>query len=362
MKILVGIGHPAHFHYSKFVIKELQSQGHQVIIATRDVPIIKRLLEAEGISYYNLGKKGKGIYAKLFRQLGVYLKLLWIVWSKGINVGIGSPMFISPISKLSRIKSINMDDDDDEVSKFASFSHPFSDAILTPEAIRGHRKGNNAIFYAGCHELAYLHPNWFTPDELVLKKAGLHRAEKFFILRFVAFQAYHDGGHYGISIDQKRRIIKLLSQYGRVIITSEHEIEPEFEQYRLPVPPEEILSLMYYATMFIGDSQTMTSEAAIMGVPALKCNTFAGKLSVPNELEQKYGLCYAYHPDSFEQFYEHIERLLKQPDLKKIWMEKREKFLSDKIDVSSFFTWFIENYPESKKVMTENPDYQYNFR
>lgn len=362
MKVLVGIGHPAHFHYSKYVIKELQSHGHQVYIATRDVPIIIRLLDAKGLPFYNLGKKGKGIYGKLFKQIGVYAKLLWIVWSKGINIGIGSPMLISPLSKLSRMKSINMDDDDDEVSKFAAFSHAFSSTILTPEAIKGHRKGDNAVFYAGCHELAYLHPNQFTPDISVMEKAGLEKGDIFFVLRFVAFQAYHDGGHFGISLEQKRRIINLLSKYGRVIITSEKEIEPEFEQYRLPVPPEEILSLMFYATMFIGDSQTMTSEAAIMGVPALKCNTFAGRLSVPNELEQEYGLCYAYHPDDFEKFYKHIESLLKQSDLKEEWMKKRERFLKDKIDVSAFFTWYIENYPQSKQIMIEKPEYQYNFK
>ena len=36
--------------------------------------------------------------------------------------------------------------------------------------------------------------------------------------------------------------------------------------------------------------------------------------------------------------------------------------LDDNIDVTSFFTWFIENYPESQKIMKENPGYQYEFK
>jgi hypothetical protein len=36
--------------------------------------------------------------------------------------------------------------------------------------------------------------------------------------------------------------------------------------------------------------------------------------------------------------------------------------LSEKIDVTAFLVWFIENYPESVTVMRQNPDYQYNFR
>ena len=83
---------------------------------------------------------------------------------------------------------------------------------------------------------------------------------------------------------------------------------------------------------------------------------------MPNELEQKYGLCYAYQPNGFDSFYAHIERLLKQPDLKKEWMEKRKVFLQDKIDVSAFFTWYIENYPKSKQIIKMDPDYQQNFR
>lgn len=361
MNILIDIGHPAHVHLLRQTSEELKRHGHQVFFSVRDIPVAKRLMNFYGMEYIDLGKKKDSIIGKGMTILKQDMKLLWFVWRNKIDVGLSSGIVLSHVSKLSKMKSFVFDDDDDAAEPLVvKYAHPYSNVVFTPSAII--RKTQNALYYDGCHELAYLHPNHFKPDVSVLERARLQVGDKFFILRFVAFKGHHDVGHGGISKEQKRCIVKLLAQFGRVIITSEREIEPEFELYRLPVPPEEIHSLMYYATMFIGDSQTMTSEAAIMGVPALKCNTFAGKLSVPNELEQKYGLCYAYHPDSFEQFYEHIERLLKQPDLKKIWMEKREKFLSEKIDVSSFFTWFIENYPESKKVMTENPDYQYNFR
>lgn len=36
--------------------------------------------------------------------------------------------------------------------------------------------------------------------------------------------------------------------------------------------------------------------------------------------------------------------------------------LNDKIDVTAFLIWFIENFPESKDLMTENPDFQLQFR
>lgn len=363
MNILVDIGHPAHVHLMKYTIKELQRDGHKVIITTKEVPIILRLLEKEGFSYVTLGKKGKGLFYKLLFQLKFYAKMLRIIRKEKIEIGTGTSMSIPLLSKLSKMKSINMDDDDDEVQSISvRFVHPFSDVRLTPDAIIGHRKSHAALFYAGCHELAYLHPKRFTPDETVLRKCGLKRGDVYFIMRFVAFQAYHDNGQYGLSKEQKKQIVDLLSKYGRVIITSERELDPEFEPYRLPVPPEDMHSLMAYASLFVGDSQTMTSEAAILGVPAVKCNTFAGHLSVPNELEYKYGLCFSYQPEDFDRCYERVKSLLDSPDTRKEWEEKRSRFLNDKIDVSAFFTWFIEKYPESKEIMLDNPNFQLRFK
>ena len=363
MNILVDIGHPAHVHLLKGTIKNLQRDGHHVIITIKSMPIVKRLLDAEGLDYVDLGGKGNSMMSKMWRQLVFDWKIWRLCIKHKIDVATGSSASITRVSKLCKTASINMDDDDDEVQPIlVHFSHPFSDVRLTPSAIIGHRKSKKAVFYDGTHELAYLHPNRFSPDPTVLSKAGLKEGERFFIMRFVAFKAYHDSGQGGLSIKQKKKLIDLLKPNGRVIITSEKEIEPEFEEYRLPVPPEEILSLMAYASLFLGDSQTMTSEAAILGVPSLKCNTFAGKLSVPNELEQKYELCYAYLPEEFDQFYDHVKRLLEDPYTKDEWKEKRERFLADKIDVTAFFTWFIENYPESRKIMREDPDYQKRFR
>ena len=262
------------------------------------------------------------------------------------------------------MKSFIFGDDDDEVAQLAvKYGFPYAEAVLSPSALgTAHRKTPKAIFYAGYHELAYLHPNVFTPDESVLSKMGIKKGERFFILRFVALKAYHDVGQQGISFSQKKQLIDMLENYGRVIITSEKNIEPEFEKYKLTVPAEDMHSLMYYSSLYIGDSQTMASEAAVLGVPSLRCNTFVGRIAYLEEEEHKYGLTYGFTPDRFDQLLDKARELLQDPDTKSVWEEKRRKMLSEKIDVSAFFTWFIENYPNSKAVMKENPDYQFSFK
>ena len=36
--------------------------------------------------------------------------------------------------------------------------------------------------------------------------------------------------------------------------------------------------------------------------------------------------------------------------------------MEEKIDVTDFMVWFIENYPESNRIVKKDPNYQYNFK
>jgi hypothetical protein len=362
-RVLIEVNHPGQVHLIKNLYFELIGNGHFVIVTTKKNHSIELLLEKYGIPYQIIGRKGNNVITKLINQFIHDFNALKIAKRNKIEIGVGSSITNDHLSFFSKLNSIHLSDDDEEVVPFVSkFSYPFADVILAPDCTKFTKSGSKVLGYAGYHELAYLHPSRFQPDESVINKYGIHTDEKFFVLRFVALKGHHDAGHKGISLEQKRTLISLLLQKGKVFITTEKPIEPEFEQYRIPVSPEKIHHFLYYATMFLGDSQTMSSEAAIIGTPALKCNTFAGKLSVPNELEKKYNLCFSYHPDNFGEFLEKTKELLNQPNLKASWKQRQALLLKEKIDVTAFFTWFIENYPESAKIMKENPNYQYSFK
>ena len=344
MNILIDIGHPGHVHLLHGVAAEMKKRGHKVFYSVRDIPVAKRLMEHYGMTpWVDLGGKKDSLMGKAQTVLSQDMQLLRFVRKNHIDLGLSSGLVLSHVSRLTKMKAFMFDDDDDAAEPLVTkYGHPLSDIVFTPDCI--HRKTKHAVYYAGTHELAYLHPNRFTPDPSVLQHAGLTEGERFFIMRFVALKGHHDVGQAGLSLEQKRALVDLLKAHGRVIITSERAVEPEFEPYRLPVPPEEIHSLMAYSSMFVGDSQTMTSEAAILGVPALKCNTFAGRLSVPNMLEDKYGLCYAYLPERFEDMLAQIRHLLDMPSgsLHAEWQAKRQRMLQEMIDPTEFFINHIE--------------------
>jgi predicted glycosyltransferase len=363
LTILIDIGHPAHVHYYRNLVRELENKGNKVIWTVKNLDTAKLLLDFYGFRYTVLPSKADRLPLKIFRQLLYDLILFNIYRKEKVNIAIGTSVTIAHISKISKIKSIVFDDDDDNIQPLVTkFANPFASTLLSPDALTGNRKRKDTIYYPGYHELAYLHPNRFKPDPLVLLNAGLNSSEPFFVMRFNVFKAHHDIGVKGLSLDQKLRMVEILKPHGKILITTERGIEPELKAYQLKISPEKVHSLMYYATMFLGDSQTMTSEAAILGTPAIKCNSYAGRLSVPNELENKYHICYSFLPQQFDLMLEKINELIYKQDLKKEWHIRRDRMLKDKIDVTSFWTWFVENYPQSTQILKENPEYLERFK
>ncbi|MBP6663071.1 MAG: DUF354 domain-containing protein [Paludibacter sp.] len=361
MNILIDIAHPAHVHLIKNTYYELINKGHKVIVTVKDIPSAIQLLNIFEIPFIYLGGKSDSLIGKAFLQLKFNYLLWQVVVREKINIAFGSSLTIAQLSKYTKVKSIILDDDDDDVEPlFVKYAHPAADHILSPAcAIRRTQK---MIGYSGYHELAYLHPNRFNPDESVLSEIGVQPGEKYFILRFNAFKAHHDVGVQGLSLENKRQLISLLERHGKVFITTERNIDDEFKPYQLKVSPDKAHSLMYYATMLVGDSQTMTSEAAVLGTPAIRCNTFVRRISYLEEEEFKYNLTYGFLPENSDSLFSKINELLEMPNIKNEWKKRRENMLKDKIDVTAFFTWFIENYPQSAQIMRENPDYQYKFK
>jgi predicted glycosyltransferase len=352
MNVLVDIGHPAHVHLYRHFINEIRRKGAEVTVTVRDIATAKSLLEIFGLDYIELGRKRDTFSGKLADQISYDFQVLKIIRQRRINIGVGSSIVLPHVSAVTHMHSIVLDDDDDEVEPlFRYFAHPFATTLLSPDVLRNKRSRKSTLFYPGYHELAYLHPSVFTPDEDVLGSAGIKPGERYFILRFNAFRAHHDQGAHGLTREQKLRLVERLKPEGRIFITAERDIGSEFEEYRLKVSPEKIHSLISYATILIGDSQTMSSEAAVLGTPSLRMNSFAGRISYLEEEEQKYGLTYAFKPYEFDRLLTRLDELLSFPNLKQEWQHRRSGMLADKINVTAFLVWFVENYPGSIKTM-----------
>ena len=88
---------------------------------------------------------------------------------------------------------------------------------------------------------------------------------------------------------------------------------------------------------------------------------FVGKISVLEKLEHKYSLTFGIKSTDPEKLYKKIDDLFLMPNRKKEFQLRRQKMLVESIDVTAFMVWFVENYPNSVKIMKDNPDYQWKF-
>ena len=363
MKILIDIGHPAHVHYYRNLANELEKRGYMVFWTVKDIDIAKRLLTYYGFNYFVLPKKSDRLFGKIWKQFLYDFIILRICIKNRIDIAIGTSVSVAHVSKISRVKSIIFDDDDDDVQPLVTkYVNPYADILVSPGALTGKRKRLDTIYYPGYHELAYLHPNRFSPDPGVLTELGIKHNEPFFIMRFNVFKAHHDVGIRGLSLGQKLKIVELLKPYGRIFITTERHIEPELLQYQLKISPEKIHSLLFYANIFLGDSQTMTSEAAVLGVPSLRCNSFAGRISYLEEEEHVYGLTFGFLPTQFDLLINKLKELLDIDNLNVEWQKRRQTMLSEKIDVTAFWLWFIENYTKSKSLVKNTSGFWEQFK
>jgi predicted glycosyltransferase len=86
----------------------------------------------------------------------------------------------------------------------------------------------------------------------------------------------------------------------------------------------------------------MAAEAAILGTPNLRVSSWAGRLSVLDEIEQRYGLTQAYRPAQIREALAHLDRWIEQPDLREQFAKNRRRLLEDKVDVAQWFVDFVE--------------------
>ncbi|MDI3479739.1 MAG: uncharacterized protein PWQ14_885 [Rikenellaceae bacterium] len=356
MNILIDIGHPAHVHYYRNFIKIMESKGHKFFITSRNKEIEQYLLNKYKIPYFNRGTGAKSIVGKIVYMIKADCLIFReaLKFKPDMFLSFGS-IYPSHVSFLLRKPHIAFDDTEHSTGQYKLYS-PFTEVVLTPSCFT-RDLGKKQIRFNGYMELCYLHPNYFTPDPSILDLLEVKQDEKYVIMRFVSWNASHDVGHSGLSLEMKRKAVNELSKYAKVFISSEGELPDDLKKYQIKIPPEKMHDALAFATLFVGEGATMASECACLGTPAIYVNSLtAGTL----EEQEKYGLLFGFR-NSYGVIEKAIE-LLNTPNLKEEFQNRRQKMLADKIDVTAFFVWFIENYPDSAKIMKENPDYQYNFK
>ena len=355
MKILIDIGHPAHVHYFKNFIWVMKEKGHIIDIIARDKEVAFKLLDYYKFPYFNRGKGKNGFIGKFLYLIKADLFVLRkaIKLKPDIYLSAGS-MYAAHVAWILRKPHIAFDDTDNNLFQ-QLFYVPFTTAILTPKVFRKNF-GKKHVRFNGFLELNSLHPNRFksNPENIkdILDKT---QNKPYVIFRFVSWAATHDVGLKGLSLNDKLRLVKELSAYANIIISSESKLPEELQQYAYSTHPAYIHDLLNGASLLISESLTMSAESAFIGTPTLCISTAdAGTL----DEEVKLGLIEIFRTSN--GLLERALEIVKNNDYKNIFKSQSEKIVNKHIDLTAFTVWFVENFPSSLSTMQANPNYQYD--
>tara|TARA_B100000315_G_C14582303_1_gene591138 strand:+ start:1049 stop:2068 length:1020 start_codon:yes stop_codon:yes gene_type:complete len=338
LKLLFDIGHPAHFHLLKNLIIYLKKNHHKIIVTSRNKDVTNSLLRHSGIEFICISEPSNNIIGMVIELIKRDFRIFKLHKINNFDASIGSTMSIAHLTALFNVPSYNLgEDDDDVVSLSALITFPFSTKIINPKIMRYKKWKKKRVFYSSYHELAYLHPNNFTPDVNILSKYNL-KTRQYIILRLSSLNAYHDISKKGINHDLWNKIKNLCNDYT-IVVSKEDQPTHKLE-------PWDMHHVLAFAKMVISDSQTMSAEAAVLGVPAIRYNSFVGRISYLEELEHKYKLTYGFKPGYSDAMFDKIKRLMNQNNVHEKWQRRRSIMLADKVDLNDwmiqYFTTFLQ--------------------
>ncbi len=332
MRILIDISHPGHVHLYKNIIWKLSEQGHEIKITVREKEITNKLLDSYGFKYELVTRHQTKLIDKAIDMVYRTTTLYGIIKNFKPDVLSGfCDNYLAQIGKLLGIPSVILTDTEHAwLQNVLTF--PFSDKILTPNSFEKDL-GTKQIKYAGYHELAYLHPDYYKPNKSYIGGIGFKPNQKYVFFRFVSWDASHDINTTGLSKEEKISLVNFfVNKRIKVLISSEGILPRPLKKYELNNRPENIHDVLNNAFIVISEGATTASESAVLGTPTIYTNKL--RLGYIDELESKYDLIF--QNGDLEKIINRCKILMNDDNIKEKFKEKRTNLIKDKIDVTQF--------------------------
>jgi len=324
-RVLADIGHASQAWVLRPVLADLVRRGAALDVVAREKDSLPDLLTHFGFPYQIPVGRGLGLAGQMKEFLLREVHILRRALRTRPHLLIGTSFHLARAGLLSGGTSVLLNEDDAAVVPLIRWlAYPLATRIVTPRCLSFEDYGARHIMYRGSQKLFYLHPNRFTPDPGVRNHVG---TERYAIVRLSALDAHHDRNIRGIDTGDILELQKRLEGHLKLLVCSEGVLPPSLSDHALRLPPELMHHALAFADFLIGDSQSMTVESALLGVPAIRVNDFVGRISVLGELETA-GLCLGFAPSQGKQAVEAAVSLAMDPATRTTWTERRRNYLS----------------------------------
>ena len=345
---------PAHVHLYKHVVSRLQARGHETSILARDYGCTLALLDWEGLSYTVYGRCGTDRRSLFTRLPGHYYRIARAVRRLDPDLLFGMGAYGAHAGLLSGTPSVLVLDSE-PTSLDHAISTPFARAILTPTAFRKDLGARHYTFQ-GFKESAYLHPDVFEADPAVRADLGVGSEERYVVLRLNAFGSHHDLGEGGFTPEKRRPLIEALAEDATVFVSDE-DGSMDFDSLparRFDLHPARLHDALAEASLLVADTQTMVTEAALLGTPAIRSNSFVGEDDMGNFRELADAGLVVNLADA-DEVAPTAKRLLSDPGTRATWRRRCEDYVAGTVDVSSVLVQVAESAAAVESVPNLSP-------
>jgi predicted glycosyltransferase len=253
----------------------------------------------------------------------------------------GTSVNAARVAKMVGARSvINNEDDASAVPLFRLVAYPFADAIVTPWVLAHENYGARHLTYRAFEKMFYLYPTRFSPDAQIRDRLSVGSPDgRYILFRFSALKAHHDKGAKGMQRELIQRLLDHFVSKTNIWISSENAVPKEWERYTYPLPKFSMHHALAQSAALLCDSQSMSVEAAMLGVKSFRLNSFVGKLSVLNELDRR-GLTEGFLPGQDRELEDRVFSYMRNIEQELgSQAERRAQFLLDTIDP---LPWYVD--------------------
>lgn len=343
MKFVFVVNTPAQAHQYRPAVQELVERGHDPLILARDYGYTADLLAYHDVPYEIYGETGmakSSLYQRLPKH---YYQVCKRVWQYDPAVVFGRSVFAAHAGALARVPTVLVVD-----SEVTSIDHrlsrPVADVILTPHTFTKDL-GRRHYRFTGFTECAYLHPDVWEPTTDIRDELGLEPAERYAILRFNCLRAHHDVGESGFTVDQRDRLIEAVADHATVFVSDEAveggAAAPSARAFDLH--PALMHDALAGADLLVADTQTMVTEAALLGTPAIRSNSFVGESDMGNFIELEEEGLIRNHA-AFDDVLASAHELLANDEIQDEWDRRAREYMDTKINLTELIVDIALSY------------------
>jgi uncharacterized protein len=274
MKIWFDLSNSPHINMFYDLIREMEGEGHEVIITCRPLANTVDLLNQKNLKYTVVGEHyGKNIYKKFFGYPIRVMQLRKFLSKMKPDVAVSQSSFHSPVvAKLLGIPSIYTNDNEHALGNKAGFY--FATSVMIPEnlpienVVRKGASPRRVSHYPGVKEGIYL---WKKGESIHQQREKRKMpGVKIYVRPEPLTAQYYKGGLNFLDdtlekLQHKVTIIVL----PRDKTQAAHYRQPKFSKVIVPEKPLEFDQIAEDCTLFIGAGGSMTRELAILGIPTI---------------------------------------------------------------------------------------------